>query len=138
LQEQEKAQENREGAAIRAYLDRMSTSDPTASPTDRFAAAQGLFGRDLDLARTGDAEALARITSSADSLLGAGRDRFASSPEFQAIKSMVVSSLQSLPAVSGLAVQPIGMEPLVSRMASLETQVIRLTEELRTSRLQAA
>jgi len=135
-----KAQENREGQAIRAYLDRLSTNDPTAAPTDRFAAAQGIFGADLAAAQAGDASALARITSSADTLLGAGRAAYASGRQFAALRSMVVSSLESLPAVRGLPAsqQPIDMVPLIDELAALKMQVADLREELRTARLKAA
>lgn len=135
-----KGQENREGQAIRAYLDRLSTNDPTAAPTDRFAAAQGIFGADLAAAQAGDASALARITSSADTLLGAGRAAYASGPQFAALRSMVVSSLENLPAMRGLPAsqQPIDMVPLIDELAALKMQVADLREELRTARLKAA
>lgn len=135
-----KAQQNNEGQAIRAYLDRLSTSDPSASPVDRFAAAQGIFGADLAAAQAGDATALARITSSADTLLGAGRAAYASGPQFAALRSMVVSSLESLPAVRGLPTsqQPIDMVPLIDELAMLKSEVASLKEELRTARLRAA
>jgi len=135
-----KAQQNNEGQAIRAYLDRLSANDPSASPVDRFAAAQGLFGADLAAAQAGDASALARITSSADTLLGAGRAAYASGPQFAALRSMVVSSLENLPAVRGLPTsqQPIDMVPLIDELAALKMQVAELREELRTARLRAA
>lgn len=135
-----KAQQNNEGQAIRAYLDRLSTNDPSASPVDRFAAAQGIFGADLAAAQSGDAAALARITSSADTLLGAGRAAYASGPQFAALRSMVVSSLESLPAVRGLPTsqQPIDMVPLIDELAMLKSEVASLKEELRTARLRAA
>lgn len=135
-----KAQQNNEGQAIRAYLDRLSTNDPSASPVDRFAAAQGIFGADLAAAQSGDAAALARITSSADTLLGAGRAAYASGPQFAALRSMVVSSLESLPAVRGLPAsqQPIDMVPLIDELAMLKSEVASLKEELRTARLRAA
>lgn len=135
-----KAQQVNEGQAIRAYLDRLSTNDPTASPVDRFAAAQGLFGADLAAAQAGDATALARITSSADTLLGAGRAAYASGPQFAGLRSMVVSSLENLPAVRGLPTsqQPIDMVPLIDELAQLKGEVASLKEELRTARLRAA
>jgi len=135
-----KAQQNNEGQAIRAYLDRLSTNDPSASPVDRFAAAQGIFGADLAAAQSGDAAALARITGSADTLLGAGRAAYASGPQFAALRSMVVSSLENLPAVRGLPTsqQPIDMVPLIDELAALKMQVAELREELRTARLRAA
>ncbi len=135
-----KAQQNNEGQAVRAYLDRLSTNDPTASPVDRFAAAQGLFGADLAAAQAGDAAALARITGSADTLLGAGRAAYASGPQFAALRSMVVSSLENLPAVRGLPAsqQPIDMVPLIDELAQLKGEVASLKDELRTARLRAA
>ena len=135
-----KAQQNNEGQAIRAYLDRLSTNDPSASPVDRFAAAQGIFGADLAAAQSGDAAALARITGSADTLLGAGRAAYASGPQFAALRSMVVSSLENLPAVRGLPAsqQPIDMVPLIDELAQLKGEVASLKDELRTARLRAA
>ena len=137
---QQQAQENTVGQGIRAYLDRLSATDPTAAPEDRFAAAQKLFSADLAAAQAGDTTALARITSSADTLLGAGRAAYASGPQFAALKSMTVSSLENLPAVRGLPAsqQPIDMVPLIDELAALKIQVAELREELRTARLRAA
>jgi tape measure domain-containing protein len=87
------------GGSIRSFLDGLSTDASITSPQDRLAAAQEQFGRDLTLARGGDEEALGRITGTADTLLTAGKDMYASSPQFQAILSMVRSSLENLPAV---------------------------------------
>lgn len=86
------------GGSIRQFLDGLRTNAALASPQDRFAAAQDQFGRDLSLARGGNEEALSRITGTADTLLTAGRDMFASGPQFQALLTMVQSSLEALPA----------------------------------------
>jgi tape measure domain-containing protein len=88
------------GGSIRQYLDGLATGTAAgASPTDRLAAAQAAFDRDRTLSMAGDRDALGRITGSADALLSAGRDMFASSPAFQQILSSVTSGLGSLPVV---------------------------------------
>jgi hypothetical protein len=87
------------GVSIRTFLDGLRTNAAYASPQDRFTAAQGQFTRDLGLARGGDQEALGRITGTADTLLTAGRDMFASGPQFQALMAMVRTSLEGLPAL---------------------------------------
>ena len=88
------------GQSIRAYIDaqRANSGPGGVSATDAFAAAQGQFGSDLSLARAGDQDALARITSTADRLLEAGQKQFASGVDFQAVRSFVLASLESLPA----------------------------------------
>jgi hypothetical protein len=87
------------GGGIRGFIDaRRGTSSPGGpSPMDALSEAQGQFGRDLALAREGDMDALGRITGTADRLLGAGSAAFASGPEFQALREMTLSSLESLP-----------------------------------------
>lgn len=88
------------GGNISSYLDALATSaDGGASPTDRLAAAQSQFARDRTLAMGGDRDALSRITSTADALLTAGRDMYASTEGFQAIRQDVIDSLSNLPVV---------------------------------------
>jgi hypothetical protein len=88
------------GQSIRSYIDaqRAGTGPGGVSAAEAFAAAQGQFGTDLTLARGGDQDALARITSTADRLLQAGQRQFASGVDFQAVRSFVLASLESLPA----------------------------------------
>lgn len=88
------------GGGVRAYLDgQRGTSTPGgAIPQQALAESQAQFARDLALSRGGDLDALGRVTGTADRVLAAGQDMFASSPEFQALRSMVLSSLESLPA----------------------------------------
>lgn len=88
------------GQSIRGYLDGLASGTAAgASPTDRLAAAQATFTRDRTLAFGGDRDALGRITQSADALLGAGRDVYASGGGYQALLSQVVTGLSSLPVV---------------------------------------
>ncbi|MGG5810944.1 hypothetical protein [Falsiroseomonas sp. CW058] len=85
------------GGNIRQYIDQIRTNPRYAGTySEQFTAAQEQFGRDLTLARGGDRDALGRITQSADTLLGAGRNMFASGLEFQALKEFVASSLENL------------------------------------------
>jgi tape measure domain-containing protein len=94
------------GSTIRAYLDNLATGTAAgASPTDRLAAAQANFERDRLLATGGDRDALGRITGSADALLGAGRDMFASGSGFQAILQQVTGGLSNLPVVQSYDAQ---------------------------------
>ncbi len=96
---QELEQALQAGGSIRAFLDGLrSTGAGGLSPQEQLLNAQGAFGRDLTLARGGDADALARITGTAQNLLAAGQGMYASSPDFAALRAFVMSSLESLPA----------------------------------------
>jgi hypothetical protein len=88
------------GQGIRSFIDaqRTNTGPGGVSTAQAFAAAQGQFGTDLSLARSGDQDALARITTTADRLLSAAERQFASGVDFQAVRSFVLASLESLPA----------------------------------------
>ncbi|MEN2980259.1 tape measure protein [Tistrella bauzanensis] len=89
------------GKAIREYLDDLSTSTSAAgagNPASRFSAAQAQFGRDIDLARTGDRDALGRITDAAQTLLDAGVEMYGSGIQQAALVEWVRSSLSGLPA----------------------------------------
>jgi len=88
------------GGNIRAYLDSLATGTAAgASPTDRLAAAQTAFNTDRTLSMGGDRDALGRVTGSADALLSAGRDMFASGPGFQSLVASVKAGLTALPVV---------------------------------------
>jgi tape measure domain-containing protein len=94
------------GSSIRAYLDGLATGTAAgASPTDRLAAAQTAFERDRVLSVGGDRDALGRITGSADALLSAGRDMYASGPAFQALVESVRTGLSNLPQVQSYDAQ---------------------------------
>jgi tape measure domain-containing protein len=96
----------RTGGSIRAYLDGLRAgASGGASPSDRLVEAQNAFGRDLTLARGGDADALARITQTADKLLTASRAMDASGTDFQALRQFVISSLENLPATQSYDAQ---------------------------------
>ncbi|WP_372502397.1 tape measure protein [Tistrella mobilis] len=87
------------GKAIRAYLDDLATSAAGGgNPYTRFAAAQDQFGRDLSAARTGDRDALSRITDAAQTLLDAGQEMYGSGVQQAALVEWVRSSLSVLPA----------------------------------------
>lgn len=88
------------GQSIRSFVDaqRTNTGPGGVSAEEALRNAQGQFGTDLSLARSGDQDALARITSTADRLLGAAERQFASGLDFQAVRSFVLASLESLPA----------------------------------------
>jgi trimeric autotransporter adhesin len=102
------------GGTIRAYLDSLATGTAAgASPSDRLAAAQANFERDRTLSMGGDRDALGRITGSADALLAAGRDMFASSPEFQSILASVKDGLGNLPVLQSYdAMQAASLEAI--------------------------
>jgi tape measure domain-containing protein len=102
------------GGTIRQYLDGLATGTAAgASPTDRLAAAQAAFTRDRTLAMGGDRDALGRITATADTLLAAGRDMYASGQGFQDIKAGIVSGLSGLPVVQSYdAMQAASLEAI--------------------------
>jgi len=94
------------GGSIRAYLDSLATGTAAgASPTDRLNAAMSAFMRDRTLALGGDRDALGRITGTADSLLSAGRDVYASGGGFQQILEGVRANLGGLPVVQSYDAQ---------------------------------
>jgi hypothetical protein len=100
--EQEKEALRNLGGSIRAWIDNVrGTANGGLSPQDQLKAAQDAFGRDLALARGGDQEALGRITGTADTLLNAGRQMYASGQEFQTLRDWILSSMESLPATKG-------------------------------------
>ncbi|WP_372090321.1 tape measure protein [Tistrella mobilis] len=87
------------GKAIRSYLDDLATGAAGGgNPATRFAAAQDQFGRDLSAARTGDRDALGRITDAAQTLLDAGQEMYGSGVQQAALVEWVRSSLSALPA----------------------------------------
>lgn len=94
------------GGNIRAYLDRLATgTEGGQSSAGRLAAAQAAFERDRLLATGGDRDALGRITGTADTLLGVGRDLFASSGGYQAILQQVTQGLGGLPVLQSYDAQ---------------------------------
>lgn len=98
--------EQQRGQAIRDWLaGQRSGTASGLSPTEALTGARGEFTRDLRLAGLGDENALSRITSSADALLGAGRDVYASGAEFQALRDSVLASLDALPATQRIAMR---------------------------------
>ena len=86
---------------IRDWLAALDQSEAGGgNATSRFQAAQSAFAADLEAARTGDAAALGRITASADTLLGLGREINGSGVRQAALVDMVRSSLAGLPALT--------------------------------------
>lgn len=88
------------GRGIRSYIDSLKTQTGPGgvSTATALTEAQKQFGTELALSRGGDMDALSRITSAADRLLNTAQDQYASGADFQAIRSFVISSLESLPA----------------------------------------
>ncbi|EHM00526.1 hypothetical protein HMPREF9946_02566 [Acetobacteraceae bacterium AT-5844] len=88
------------GGSIRSWIDNVrGSANAGFSPEEQLKAAQESFARDLALARGGDQEALGRITGSADALLNAGRQMYASGQDFTSLRDWVLSSMENLPTV---------------------------------------
>lgn len=86
---------------IRDWLAALDQSEAGGgNATSRFQAAQSAFAANLEAARTGDAAALGRITASADTLLGLGREINGSGVRQATLVDMVRSSLAGLPALT--------------------------------------
>jgi len=101
LTEQITAQLN-QGGSIRQWINAQRSSGGAGlSPQMALSAAQSAFGEDLTLARAGNLDALGRITGSADALMRAGGAMYGSGPQGAALREMVLSSLENLPAVKG-------------------------------------
>ncbi|MFC5358051.1 phage tail length tape measure family protein [Azospirillum himalayense] len=87
------------GASIRSWIDQQrSTAGVGVTPGDALANAKAQFGEDLALARGGNVDALARITGTAERLMAAQEAMTASGKETQAMRTWVLSSLETLPA----------------------------------------
>jgi tape measure domain-containing protein len=116
------------GSGIRQYLDGLATGTAAgASPTDRLTAAQAAFDRDRTLSMGGDRDALGRVTGSADALLSAGRDMFASGPAFQALVASVRTGLSNLPVVQSYdAMQAASLEAIQASIqnGTLNTAIV--------------
>lgn len=102
------------GGAIRSYLNNLAAGPGGgASPMDRLTAARSQFSQDRTLAMGGDRDALGRITSTADLLLNAGREVYASGAGFQAIRYEIQQSLAALPVVQSYdAMQTAALEAI--------------------------
>ncbi|WP_372069720.1 tape measure protein (plasmid) [Tistrella mobilis] len=117
------------GKAIRSYLDDLATSAAGGgNPATRFGAAQAQFGRDLDLARAGDRDALGRITDAAQTLLDAGADMYGSGVQQAALVEWVRSSLSALPATQAYDDAVSGNTGAISALtAAIEALTAQLT-----------
>jgi hypothetical protein len=118
------------GGSIRNYLDSLASGTAAgASPSDRLTASQAAFERDLSLASgAGGAEmqrdALSRITSSADALLSAGQDVYASGAGFQGIKQSIIDGLTNLPVVQSYdALMTASLEAIQAALADGTAEV---------------
>lgn len=89
-----------QGGNIRQWINaQRAGSGAGLSPQMALTAAQSAFGEDLALARSGDLDALGRIANSADTLLRSGQAMYGTGPQGAALREMVLSSLENLPAV---------------------------------------
>ncbi|WP_419900772.1 hypothetical protein [Roseomonas sp. USHLN139] len=87
------------GGSIRGYVDSMRASAAGGfTPAEQLKAAQDQFGRDLALARGGNAEASGRITGTADTLMKALDQMYGSTAAGRQGRDWVLSQLEQLPA----------------------------------------
>lgn len=120
-------------ATLKDYVDTMTVSE-FLSPTARLEGARGLFGSTLARARGGDVDAAGRVGGLAQSLLGAGRDVYASGPQFQQLFTEVNRDLQRVLEQQGQTQQALIAEmPISIREAANDTiaELRRLREEVR-------
>ena len=131
---------------LQAALDSLAVSD-TVGPTDRLAAAQSIYDRTLAQARAGDLGAVNALPDAVQSLLGIGRDVYASGPQFQALFSeanralgevlsrqqgIQTDILASVPvaiqqaAADQIGVLQAGFTAMVTELAGLRTEIRRL------------
>jgi hypothetical protein len=125
---------------IRDFLDSLRTNAETSgSVVERLRAAEEIFTRDLVLAKAGQADALNRITQSADVLLSLAREAYASSSQFFNIRDYVTSSLTGIvnqpPAAAPLP--DLAQIPFVQEMAALReeakiAEVAQYTQQFNT------
>jgi hypothetical protein len=120
-------------STIKGYVDNMAVSG-FLSPTARLEGARGLFNSTLAAARGGNLEAAGNVGGLAQTLLGAGRDVYASGPQFQALFTEVNRDLQRVLQQQGEAQQSLLAEmPASIREAANDTivELKKLREEVR-------
>lgn len=90
------------GRTIRDYLNGLQTDAGPGgvSTAEAFNTARTIFLGDHGLAWRGDADALARVTASADRVLSLAQSMFASSADYQNTRSWVIGALADLPATA--------------------------------------
>lgn len=106
--------------SLQQFADSMATSEYLA-PMDRFAGARSLFDETLSAAQGGDAAAALALTGRGSALLSAGRDVYASGPQFAQLMKDVNREIGGVLADSQRQQREIFAEmPLSIRQASQE------------------
>lgn len=109
-------------STLRDWLDKeIVGSTSTLSPAQKLQEAQSQFGSALSLARLGDATSLANITGLADNVLNMGQNYYASSPEYEALRTFVRASIESLGTQLGMSGFN-GSEETVSQLIALRQE----------------
>lgn len=127
--------------ALQGAITGLGTSDYLA-PMDRLGNARGDFDRLLAASRGGDMSAISALPGSVQTLLGVGRDVFASGPEFQSLFREANSALgeilrrqqeeqRSILASVPLAIQQSANDTIAELKRGFDAQVEQL-EALRT------
>jgi hypothetical protein len=102
IEETKRAQDALNGIArsvVEFLADYTAGPSSTSSPTATLASAQALFNANLPLAQAGNADAQAKFIDLARNLDAAARAVYASGQGYQDIKSLIMSSGLSIPAV---------------------------------------
>jgi hypothetical protein len=101
----------------------------TLNPLQQLAEAQAQFDELFSLAQAGDVDAINALPALVNTLLGLGRDVFASSPDYTALFDSLTSQLSSL----GIGVGSAGTAPVSTadpRLIELMQQQTQLQQEL--------
>jgi tape measure domain-containing protein len=131
---------------LTAFLGSLQTE--RMSPEQRFAQLQRNFGDAVTAARSAGIQRadLGAVVQAGGALISAGRDFYATGPQGQALQAMVESQVRALGAALDLPAFGGDLEraltavttPLTDELGLLRGEIVRLRDELRVARLQAA
>jgi hypothetical protein len=83
--------------SLHGFLDNLSVSElSNGTPLDRLASARGLYDKTLGRVRGGDASAIGDLEQQAQTLLGMGRDVYASGGDYEELRSSVTADLKDV------------------------------------------
>lgn len=133
--------------SLQQYKDSLAVSD-TLSPLDRLSAARGLLSDTYTRALAGDLSAVNAFPGAAQSLLGIGRDAYASGPQYQDLFVEVNRELQNVlthqqdvqsdllknidvSIVQAAQDQTAALKVIISKLNDLNTQLETTRAELR-------
>lgn len=108
-------------STIQAYLDKLKVSSESGSPLSRANEGLSQFRELTQKALGGDADAAAKLTSSASTLITLSKDAFASGSTFQSIYAEIVGALEQVADLSDVAsIEELQYNVLLKQLEQLE------------------